>query len=84
MMCVYACEGYAIAAGGNAVEESDLKRAEAVLKECLKDKEWHSCDEVREVIKRLEIPKKTFRQARNNLSIETRNNGDGTWDWRIP
>lgn len=83
-VCVYAREGYADRARGESMNRYETSSAEMVLEKRLGDKKWHSDDEIRELIKRHGVSKKAFKQARINLRIMTRNNGDGTWDWRLP
>lgn len=62
---------------------SEIEFAESILSFYLQDGEWHSCEEVRQKLTGHKIRKSVLKQARKGLQIETRNNGDGTWDWRL-
>ena len=81
---MYTREGYADRVRGESMKGYETSSAEGILAKCLGDKKWHSSDEIREFIKRHGISKKAFKQARISLRVKTRNNGDGTWDWRLP
>ena len=62
---------------------TDYEFAKINLYEILCDGEWHSAETVRAYIRMNLINQATFRKARRELGVQTRNNGDGTWDWRL-
>lgn len=49
----------------------------------LADGKWHRAEDVRNVAKRAGIGKSDFKQVRRELGVKTKNNGDGTWSWRL-
>lgn len=63
--------------------EAEVECAIVHLNLILADEEWHSCDEVRKYIQSKGISRKAFSEARKELEVQTRNNGDGTWSWRM-
>lgn len=54
-----------------------------LLKRELQDGKWHDVEEIRKLIKGAGIKQNIFKQARKELGIVTRNNGNGTWSWRM-
>ena len=61
----------------------DYDFAKNKILEILGDRQWHRADELRYHMKVNDIPKSVFRKARQDIGVITRNNGDGTWDWRL-
>lgn len=62
---------------------AEIEFAESILAFYLQDGTWHSCEEVRQKLKGHKVRQNILKQARKSMRIETRNNGDGTWDWRL-
>lgn len=54
-----------------------------LLRQELEDGKWHSAEEVRSVMKGYGVKRTDFKNARKELGVKTRNNGDGTWSWRL-
>lgn len=63
--------------------DQDYEFAKIKIIELLGDGEWHATEELRWHMCTNGISKKVFRKARHDLGIVTRNNGNGTWDWRM-
>ena len=68
----------------NVTEKEELRKCKVLLTDLLKDKEYQ---DTRKVIRALEQEgikhKGIIKKARIELQIKTRNNGDGTWSWRL-
>lgn len=64
-------------------KDCSMEKCKELLAQELSDGEWHDAEEVRALMKGAGINKSDFRQARREMGIMTRNNGDGTWSWRL-
>lgn len=60
-----------------------MGRAKEILRQELQDGDRHDAEEIREIMRGAGIKQKDFKQARQELGVKTRNNGDGTWSWRM-
>jgi len=60
-----------------------MEKCKELLRQELKDGKWHDAEEVRAVMKGYGVKKNDFKQARKELGVKTKNNGDGTWSWRL-
>lgn len=60
-----------------------MEKAKEILRRELQDGDWHDAEEIRSAMRGAGIKKNDFKQARKELGVRTKNNGNGTWSWRL-
>lgn len=64
--------------------KNEVEMCKVILKYLLSGGRYHDTREVMKNLKAAGVTRKdVIHEARKELGVKTRNNGDGTWSWRL-